>query len=244
MSLITKINSSVSNPNLLKLGDYVFDVNTGEAVFRSEIAIKSSGDTSRIKTEDGSVLFTCSSGDANYGAEVSGNDLDVYLGVETSKILIHSKYDYTYLKLRFPYVSKVDAVEFGFVEGRAEIDFYRCNLQKTSESLLWRKAKKVTLDQCSFNGNIDLFSENADIEGLVIRGDSSVVGDVSSLGKLIKSPSFNFENSPNVEGGYGDLFDALYQNGKVSGQVSTRLAQDSYNWKIAVFSSSGWTLDG
>lgn len=240
MAIVQTLDSEVSDENLFLLGELKFKVHNEDG-FRTKIELKSATN-GFLRTLDGTEFYSGSSGDSKLGEKVSGNNITVFCGTETTDVSLFNKYDISELSFDDPWGVDFDLLDLDYCIDGIALTFKRIDLKNIVSSKVLKKCSKFRCTEGNFSLDISEFASNNIIDSILFNNNDGITGSVLSLANKVLLSGVNLDGCPNVSGSHDEFFDALYANGKVSGRCSVRLADDNYDWKIADFTSSGWTL--
>lgn len=267
--LLSKLSGEVANASLPKIGELIVHIENEKDSYNNldrfliipnkntEITVEVIGDGFLSESSNGADPFTT----------VTYNDsqyVNHYLFVSPGTYDVKFSNKYAMSISDIPHSCTNDISHFFYSKGTSVNGFGpRCDYRVRLSKLKGRLSDFPKLNG-SYNGyraqyglNItgdlsELVSPKADkITVMDFMAATNITGDVSVLGAFYNLTSLNLAQT-NITGDITDMWDAMFANGRVSGKCSVQLSSigPTYNGEhptgnatfVAVFSSSGWTL--
>lgn len=263
MTLVTKLNESVTDLTLPKLG--WFRIYPLEGVSPSQVIRAGVSNLAGKRVEFVGAGSLCDSKGNDIGPyNIAGNvNESIYFKSSGGFVQIDGKYDITFLSVSGANFSRVNIDDFAFsggctmlsaVYGGSYGDIKSLNgLADNTIAVIYGgdatgdlssiATKKFSRLEFRYLNGItgDLADVPADVaaaltQSLEFLGCANLKVTAAQLGKYVKATAITMTTNGVV---YSDVADALYANGKVSGNVSIR---DSASTHVCAFTSSGWTV--
>lgn len=262
MTLMTKLNESVTDPNLPKLGwfrVYPLEGTSSSQVCRVNV---SNLDGKRVEfVGAGSLCDSEGNNVAPYNI-VGSSNVPIYFKSSGGFIQIDGKYIVSFLSVSGTSYSRVNIDDFAFsnlctmlssnyggsygdikslngLSDNAVVLIYGAGVTGDLSSIATKKFSRLEFRYLSgING--DLADVPADVaaaltQSLELLGCTNLTVTAAQLGKYVNATDITMTTNGVT---YSDVADALFANGKVSGSVRIR---DSSTTKTCTFTSSGWT---
>jgi hypothetical protein len=228
-ALITKLPGSVTDSDLLKLGEFVieFDGCTKNKTITPNVG---SNELAARILGDGH-FWTDNTYSVNAGKSITipaGTTKKLYTSAGTYKLIISGKYQLrelsigNYLDERTVKIANIEDLLMGPTQNLLLFDaVVGGNIKSLS-------GKSSFISLLSIRGNIE--GNIDDIDGPInffntinIQSNEKLVGNIASLGKFITLGTVNFKDT-SVSGTYQDLAAAMASNGRTSGSCSITAA--------------------
>lgn len=271
-ALITKLPDSVTDGNLLKLGDFVFHIkNAATATLRY---LQTNLTNFKIVGEG---HFTNSAGTEDLGKDYtlpSGQQY-VYLSAGEYEVVINPKYSLNGIYFAdsteadigegFPDYDGFEGATFKsakITQGGNALDICKLmfftNIDVTgpntskkvvgdaTKAVLEGRVRSIVSARQSFSLDLDQLSNTA-LTNLLVGGNTKVVGDIVNLAKSTGIGNISIFENTNVHGVLEDLLDGMYANGKVSGSIAINLVGTSVTYNgsaIAATKAASFTSSG
>ena len=263
MTLVTKLDESVTDPTLLKLGR--FRIYASDSAGPNQVCRANVTNLAGKRVEfvgDGSL---CDSEGNDIGPyNIVGNSSEpIYFKSGGGFVQVDGKYIISFLSVSGLNFSKVNIDDFAFSNGctmlsasyggtygnikslkgladNAVVAIYGDGVTGDLSSIATKKFSRLEFRY--LNGITgDLANVPADVaaaltQSLELLGCTGLTVTAAQLGKYVNATSITMTTNGVV---YSDVADALYANGKVSGTVSIR---DSAGTYVCTFTSGGWTV--
>lgn len=237
MAIITKLEGSVTDENLMKLGELKIHIKASDNFTLGYQLYDAHEYTARI-VGDGN-FFTDSSFSQSAGKTITKTSFATYVSAGEYDIVFTGKYDV--LQVMFNNVintgTMVDAEDFNFAGNFRTFSLKYCTVRNL-EKLKFENITTLNIDHCSSNFDVDLLDGTTNLTNVAFSYESGVTGNITSLAGNINATNLSVYQT-SVTGTYADLGDALFANGKHSGDVDV---YDKTTYKKLRFSSSGWTV--
>lgn len=262
MTLITKLNESVTDPTLPKLG--WFRVYPVEGVSSSQVCRVNVSNLAGKRVEFVGAGSLCNSEGTDIGPyNIEGSlNVPIYFKSSGGFVQIDGKYIISFLSASGENYSRVNIDDFAFSRGctmlsvnyggsygdikslnglanNAVVHIYGGGVKGDLSSIATKKFSRLEFRYLSGIAG-DLADVPADVaaaltQNLELFGCANLTVTAAQLGKYVNATAITMTTNGVV---YSDVADALYANGKVSGTVSIR---DSAGTYVCSFTSSGWT---
>lgn len=262
MTLVTKLNESVTDPALPKLG--WFRVYPTEGVSSSQVCRVNVSNLAGKRVEFIGAGSLCDSEGNDIGPyNIVGNSNEpIYFKSSGGFVQIDGKYIVSFLSVSGANYSRVNIDDFAFssvcamlsanyggtygnikslngLADNAVVLIYSGGATGDLSSIATKKFSRLEFRY--LNGITgDLADVPADVaaaltNNLEFLGCPNLTVTAAQLGKYVNATAITMTTNGVV---YSDVADALYANGKVSGSVSIR---DSAGTYVCTFTSGGWT---
>lgn len=240
MALILKLDESVTDPSIPKLGELFFDVDCSHNFTFTFSADGGAQYTARIIGTGN--FFTDSSYSTSAGTTVTQSTTALYLSSGTYRVGITQKYivrDFGLdLNLADTGALDFDCSNLDYCQYPVALHFSHWNLKNISA----KNVEKVSLINCSGTTGLDAdvaIFKNANLLTSVNIGNTDFYGDVvDAFGDKINL-SLLATSANNTTGTYQDVCDAMFANGRTSGTMTIN-ANDGAGAKTVTFTGSGW----
>lgn len=263
MTLITKLNESVTDTTLPKLG--WFRVYPTGGASSSQVCRVNVSNLAGKRVEFVGAGSLCDSEGNDIGPyNIVGNSNEpIYFKSGGGFVQIDGKYTITFLSVSGANFSRVNIDDFAFSSGctmlsanyggtygdikslngiadGASVLIYGPGVKGDLSSIATKKLSRLALRYVTgITG--DLADVPADVaaaltQDLELLGCTGLTVTAAQLGKYVNATAITMTTNGVV---YSDVADALYANGKVSGNVSIR---DSAGTHVCTFTSGGWTV--
>lgn len=240
MALILKLDESVTDQSLPKLGELFFDVDSSH---NFSFTFSTNGGvqyTARIIGTGN--FFTDSSYSTSAGTTVTQSSTTLYLSSGTYRVGVTQKYIIRDFGNDLNYADRgsldFDCSNLDYCQYPVALHFSHWNLKNISE----KNVEKATLINCSgttgLDADVEIF-KNATLLTSVNIGTTDFYGDVvDAFGDKINL-SLLATSGNNTTGTYQDVCDAMFANGRTSGTM-TIVTTDGAGIKTVTFTGSGW----
>lgn len=242
MSLILKLDESVSDDSLPKLGEMFFDVKSNSNFTFSYVTQGNAEYTARIIGTGN--FFTDNTYTTSAGTTVTQTTGSLYLSSGTYKVGITQKYIVRELGNNFG-LADTGAIEFDCSNMKyCDYNFALNASHWKIENFSAENMQKCVLINAS--GAVDMEVDVEEFKGLsndlysVNIGTTSCYGDAVDAFGNKTSLSLLVFGTTSCTGTYGDICDAMFSNGRTSGTM-TILANDGTGVHTVTFSENGWT---
>lgn len=263
MTLVTKLNESVTDATLPKLG--YFRIFSADGVSPSQVCRANVSNLAGKRVEfvgAGSLCDSEGNDIGPYNIEGSSN-VPIYFKSSGGYVQVDGKYIISFLSVSGTNFSRVNIDDFAFSSGctmlsanyggsygdikslngladNAVVLIYGGGVTGDLSSVATKKFSRLELRYLNrITGN--LADVPADVAAaltgnLELLGCTNLTVTAAQLGKYVNAAAITMTTNGVV---YSDVADALYANGKVSGTVSIR---DSAGTHVCTFTSGGWTV--
>lgn len=240
MALILKLDESVTDPSLPKLGELFFDVDCSHNFTFTFSANDGAQYTARIIGTGN--FFTDGSYSTSAGTTVTQSTTALYLSSGTYRVGITQKYIIRDFGLDLGLVDTgaldFDCSNLDYCEYGVALHYSHWNLKNISA----KNVEKATLINCSGTTGLDAdvaIFKNATLLTSVNIGNTDFYGDaVDAFGDKINL-SLLACSSTQCTGTYQDICDAMFANGRTSGTMIIA-ANDGTGTHTVTFTNSGW----
>lgn len=241
MALILKLDESVTDPSLPKLGELFFDVDCSHNFTFTFSANGGAEYTARIIGTGN--FFTDGSYSTSAGTTVTQSTTALYLSSGTYRVGITQKYivrDFGLdLGLADTGALDFDCSNLDYCEYGVTLHYSHWNLKNISA----KNVEKATLINCSGTTGIDAdvaIFKNATLLTSVNIGTTGFYGDaVDAFGDKINLSLLSCSNTQ-CTGTYQQICDAMFANGRTSGTM-TILVNDGTGVHTVTFTNAGWS---
>ena len=262
MTLVTKLNESVTDPTLPKLG--WFRVYPAEGVSSSQVCRVNVSNLAGKRVEFIGAGSLCNSEGTDIGPYNidSNSNVPIYFKSSGGFVQIDGKYIISFLSVSGANYSRVNIDDFAFSSGctmlsanyggtygnikslngladNAVVLIYSGGATGDLSSIATKKFSRLEFRYLNgITGNLaDVPADVAALtQSLELLGCTNLTVTAAQLGKYVNATAITMTTNGVV---YSDVADALYANGKVSGNVSIR---DSAGTHVCTFTSGGWTV--
>lgn len=243
MSLILKLDETITDSSLPKLGEMFFDVDAASNFTFTYARQGNVEYTARIIGEEGN-FFTDGTYTTSAGTSVTQTTNSLYMSSGKYKVGITQKYSVTDIGCDLLLAATgdidFDCENLAYCDNNFALHASHWNIKNLSGENLAKcvlinasGATGITADVSEFKSvTSDLYSVNL--------GSTGVVGDaVDAFGDKIKLNLLSL-SSTNTTGSYSDICDAMLSNGRTSGTM-TIITADGTGTHVVTFSDNGWT---
>lgn len=243
MSLILKLDETITDSSLPKLGEMFFDVDSASNFTFTYARQGNVEYTARIIGEEGN-FFTDGTYTTSAGTSVTQTTNSLYMSSGKYKVGITQKYSVNDIGCDLPLVATgdidFDCENLAYCDNNFAFHASHWNIKNLSGKNLAKcvlinasGATGITADISEFKSvTSDLYSVNL--------GSTGVVGDaVDAFGDKIKLNLLSLSTT-NTTGSYSDICDAMFSNGRTSGTM-TIITSDGTGTHVVTFSNNGWT---
>ena len=240
MALILKLDESVTDASLPKLGELFIDVDCSHNFTLTFSADGGAEYTARIIGTGN--FFTNSSYTTSAGTTVTQSTTSLYLSSGTYKVGITQKYIVRDFGLDLGLVDTgaldFDCSNLDYCEYGVALHFSHWNLKNISA----KNVEKATLINCSgatgIDADVEIF-KNANLLTSVNIGTTDFSGDaVDAFGNKM-SLALLVCSSTQCTGTYQQICDAMFANGRTSGTMTISV-NDGAGVHTVTFTNSGW----
>lgn len=242
MSLILKLDESVSDDSLPKLGEMFFDVKSNSNFTFSYLTQGNAEYTARIIGTGN--FFTDNTYTTSAGTTVTQTTGSLYLSSGTYKVGITQKYIVRELGNNFG-LADTGAIEFDCSNMKyCDYNFALNASHWKIENFSAENMQKCVLINAS--GAVDMEVDVEEFKGLSNDLYSVNIGTTSCYGDLVDAfgDKINLallaSSANNTTGTYSAVCDAMFANGRTSGTM-TIVTNDGAGVKVVTFNAGGWS---
>ena len=202
--LVTKLKESVNNPNLPKLGEIIFSVDSSSTP---------EGQTLRFETEGVTLDIPSEYNRPDSTHLASGvYSVKAYPKYDMTKLIVGSGISYSLSDLQHASnLTDLRLYSLGSSGVSADVSVFSNMTQLTSLVLV-----------IPVTGNLSSLSGLINMQSIDIINIWTLTGNISSLGTWTKCSQFHFSDAGSISGTLESLCSALMTNGKTSGTFNFR----------------------